>query len=59
MGESFLQINMANNESAGAASAVITGIVIIVLVFLFFMYGLPRMRDNNPTINVPDRIDVK
>ena len=50
---------MANNESAGAASAVITGIVIIVLVFLFFMYGLPRMRDNNPTINIPDRIDVK
>jgi hypothetical protein len=46
-------------DSNGAASAVITGVVVIVLVVLFFMYGLPRIRGTGgPTVNVPDHINV-
>lgn len=51
--------NPSGNTDGGASSAVITGVVIIVLVVLFFMYGLPRIRGNGTTVNVPDHINVQ
>ena len=50
------------NEDSSGGMGMIIGLVVLVLVgFLFFMYGLPalrQMRLGNPQINVPSEIDV-
>ena len=50
----------ANDQSSGMG--VIVGfVVLIVLGLLFFVYGLPAIRQmsvGTPQINVPDKIDV-
>lgn len=53
--------NPGNGESNGGGAGLIIGIVILVVVVaLFFIYGLPAMRNNDSgtTVNVPDQIDV-
>jgi len=46
-----------NNGSV--AGAIVTGIVVIVLVILFFLYGLPRISGNGETdVNLPNQIEV-
>jgi len=58
-------INPGNGDSSSAVGTVLIVVVLLVVVALFFIYGLPAIRnannggDNNgPTINVPDSIDV-
>lgn len=64
----------APSDGGGSATGMIVGILLVIVVgFLFFMYGLPAMRGTanmpqdrdmksddmgSPTINVPDKIDV-
>ena len=57
----------APSDGGGSATGIIVGIVLVIIVgFLFFVYGLPAMRGNQdmnnnntgPTINIPDKIDV-
>lgn len=57
----------APSDGGGGLAGILVGIIILVVVgFLFFAYGLPALRgiqntsDSNsgPTINVPDTIDV-
>lgn len=50
-----------NASDSGSSAGLIIGIILAaVLVFLFFAYGLPALRERNSgtNINVPDRIDV-
>lgn len=53
----------ANNSSGptGIIMALIALIVVLVLVYLGFVYGLPalrQMKSGGTQINVPDKIDV-
>ncbi|QQR78790.1 MAG: hypothetical protein IPJ68_00695 [Candidatus Moraniibacteriota bacterium] len=57
----------APSDGGSGLAGVLIGVVILVVVgFLFFAYGLPAMRGSqetksspsSPTINVPDTIDV-
>lgn len=57
----------APSDGGSGLVGILVGIVILVMVgFLFFVYGLPALRgtqstdDSNsgPTINVPDTIDI-
>ena len=49
-------------EDSSGGMGMIIGLVIVVLAtFLFFIYGLPALRQirlGNPQINVPSEIDV-
>ncbi|OGN07467.1 MAG: hypothetical protein A2669_01990 [Candidatus Yanofskybacteria bacterium RIFCSPHIGHO2_01_FULL_48_25b] len=47
-------------DGNGAATAIVTGLVVIVLGVIFLVYGLPRIRGpgNETEINIPDRIEV-
>lgn len=57
-------INNPNGGERGDSSGVgiILGVILaVVLIALFFVYGLPAMRGATPsgsTINVPDKVDV-
>jgi hypothetical protein len=49
-----------NNDSS-SAGLIIGLILIIAVLVLFFVYGLPALRNNaskGTTINVPDKVDV-
>lgn len=54
------------SDGGSGLVGIITGIIVLVVIgFLFFAYGLPAMRNaqrtsnpSGPTINVPDTIDV-
>ncbi len=51
----------APNESGGGMGMIIGLIVLVVVAYLFFVYGLPsigRMQVGAPQINVPGKIDV-
>jgi len=50
----------ASNESGGMGM-IIGLVIVVVLGFLFFVYGLPMIRNTQvgtPQINVPSQIDV-
>lgn len=50
-----------SNDSSSGMGMVIGLVVLVVIGFLFFVYGLPalrQMRLGNPQINVPSSIDV-
>lgn len=45
-----------SNDSTGM---IIGFILLMVLLFVFFVYGLPMMRQSStPQVNVPDKVDV-
>ncbi len=51
----------ANDNSGGPMGMIIGIIVLIVLVYLGYVYGLPaiqHMQFGTPQINVPSKIDV-
>ncbi len=51
----------ASNNSGGPMGIIIALIVLLVLVYLGFMYGVPLLRQTQvvtPQINVPSEIDV-
>lgn len=50
-----------SNNSGGGIGMIIGLIVLVVLVYLFFVYGLPAIQQTqlgNPQINIPSEIDV-
>lgn len=58
----------APSESGSGFAGIVIGVVLIAIVgFLFFIYGLPAMRgnqnmntgDGGPTINVPDKVQIE
>lgn len=58
----------APQEGGSGLTGIVIGIVLVAIVgFLFFIYGLPAMQGNQnmntgndgPTINVPDKIQVE
>lgn len=51
----------SSNNSGGGMGMVIGLLLLVVVVFLFFVYGLPalrQMQSGGTQINVPDKIDV-
>ena len=50
----------SNNDNSGGPMGMIIGIIVlIVLVYLGYVYGLPAIRQmRTPQINVPSKIDV-
>jgi len=51
--------NPGNGESGNGMGMILGVIVILVIAFLFFVYGLPMLRQSAaPQINVPGKIDV-
>ena len=55
-------VNTPPSNDTGSGMGMLIGlVVVIVLGFLFFVYGLPairNMRVGTPQINVPSQIDV-
>lgn len=50
-----------SNDSGGGLGMIIGLVLLAILAFLFFVYGLPliqNMQLGTPQINVPDKIDV-
>lgn len=48
-----------SNDSSGPMGMIIGIIVLLVVGYLFFIYGLPAVRQMSaPQINIPDKIDV-
>ncbi|MFA6017105.1 MAG: hypothetical protein WC744_03395 [Patescibacteria group bacterium] len=48
-----------SNESDGGMGMIVGVIVLLVVIYLFFMYGLPAIRQmGTPQINIPSKIDV-
>ncbi len=48
-------------ESGGGMGWIIGLIALLVFVYLFFMYGIPALRQmqlGSPQINIPSKIDV-
>jgi len=49
----------APKESGGNMGMIIGFIVLIVVAYLFFMYGFPAIKQiGSPQINIPSKIDV-
>lgn len=51
----------ASKESGGSMGMIIGLVVLIVVVYLFFVYGLPAIQHiqlGTPQINIPAKIDV-
>ncbi len=51
----------SSNESGGPIGMIIGLVLVVVLVYLFFIYALPAIRQMQPSgtqINVPSQIDV-
>ncbi len=64
-GRWFIMTTVVNtppsNNQGGNGMGFLVGIVLLIVVgFLFFVYGLPMLRQSTqaPQINVPDKIDV-
>lgn len=53
-------ITPANNDgSSGILNVVLVLFVVLVMVYLFFAFGLPAFQQSSaPQINVPDKVDV-
>jgi hypothetical protein len=48
-----------SNDSGGGMGMIIGLIVLIVVAYLFFVYGFPAIRQmGSPQINIPGKIDV-
>lgn len=48
-----------NQDSGGGMEMIVGAIILVVLVFIFFVYGLPVIRGaTTPQINIPSKIDV-
>lgn len=48
-----------NQDSGGGTGMIVGAIILVVLVFIFFVYGLPVIRGATaPQINVPSKVDV-
>lgn len=50
-----------NNESGGSMGMIIGLVVLLILGYLFFVYGLPaiqNMQVGTPQINIPAKVDV-
>ena len=55
--------NPPSSDNSGGPMGMIIGLVVLaVLVYLFFIYGLPAVRQMQfggaPQINIPSKIDV-
>lgn len=58
----------ASSDGGSGMVGIFVGIILMVVIgFFFFAYGLPAMRGSenergndslNPTINIPDKVDV-
>lgn len=51
----------ASNDSNGGVGMIFGLIVLVVVVYLFFVYGLPAIQNvklGTPQINIPAKIDV-
>lgn len=53
-------VNNPGNENPNNGMGMIVGVIIVLaLVLLFFVYGLPMLRQSaSPQINVPNKVDV-
>lgn len=53
-------VNTPGNSNSGSGMGFVFGMILILLVaFLFFVYGLPMLRQStSPQVNVPGKIDV-
>jgi hypothetical protein len=48
-----------SNDSGGPMGMIIGLIVVLVMGYLFFVYGLPALRQvGSPQINIPSKIDI-
>lgn len=48
-----------SNDSNGMAGMIFGLVALVVVVYLFFVYGLPAIRQvGSPQINIPGKIDV-
>lgn len=53
--------NPGNGDSGNGMGMIVGVIVILVIAFLFFVYGLPMLRQLSApqiNVNVPEKIDV-
>ncbi len=50
----------APTENSGGGMGMIIGLLVLAaIVFIFFVYGLPAIRQiGSPQINIPNKIDV-
>lgn len=51
----------ASNDSSGSMGMIVGLIVLVIVAYLFFVYGLPaiqHMQVGIPQINIPSKIDV-
>ncbi len=47
------------NDSNGGMGMIVGIIVLIVVAYIFFMYGLPAIKQiGSPQINIPSKIDI-
>ena len=53
-------VNNPGTTDSGNGMGMIVGVIVVLFIaFLFFVYGLPMMRQASaPQINVPGKIDV-
>lgn len=48
-----------SNDSSGMGGMIFGLVALVVVVYLFFVYGLPAIQQvGSPQINVPGKIDV-
>lgn len=48
-----------SNDSSGGVGMIIGVIVLIVVAYIFFIYGLPAIKQiGSPQINIPNKVDV-
>ena len=50
----------SGDHSGGGAGMIIGAVILVLVLIIFFVYGLPAIRGTNKgtTVNVPDKIDV-
>lgn len=52
----------AQKESGGGIGMIIGLIILVAVVYVFFIYGLPAIRNaqwgTTPQVNIPSKIDV-
>lgn len=49
----------ASNDSSGGMAMIFGTIALVVVAYLFFVYGLPSIRNAvSPQVNIPSKIDV-